>query len=124
VGRHTPRPWVFMTDDTFYGQIRDANDFRLIAVMPDMDDRPEDFALIQAAPDYHAVAQAIVAHDWAALVELAEEFNCLPARQGAGSAVEYEWQGDHEIDVRVVYPLRDALICACLEACIARAEDA
>ena len=44
------REWVFMTDETFYGEIRDVNTFDLIAVMPELDDRPEDFQLIATAP--------------------------------------------------------------------------
>ena len=51
MSEHTPGPWVFMDDDTFYGEIRDCETFTEIARMPDMDDRPDDFRLIAAAPD-------------------------------------------------------------------------
>jgi hypothetical protein len=55
--KHTPGAWIFMTDDTFYGEIRDADNFTLIAVMPELDDRPEDFTLIAAAPDLLAACE-------------------------------------------------------------------
>jgi hypothetical protein len=60
--KHTPGAWIFMTDDTFYGEIRDADNFTLIAVMPELDDRPEDFTLIAAAPDLLAACEEMVAY--------------------------------------------------------------
>lgn len=47
---HTPGPWVNMPDGAFWGEIRSAETFDLIAVMPELDDRTADFELIAAAP--------------------------------------------------------------------------
>ena len=47
--KHTPGPWTFMEDEIFWGEIR-GPDFELIAVMPELDERSEDFRLIAAAP--------------------------------------------------------------------------
>jgi len=40
-----------MDTEPFCGEIRDCKTFTTIAVMPDMDDRPDDFRLIAAVPD-------------------------------------------------------------------------
>jgi len=50
----TPRPWVYMTDETFFGEIRCAADdpgygFAEIADTPELDDRSDDFEYIVAA---------------------------------------------------------------------------
>ena len=58
--KFTPGEWVFMTDETFYGEIRSVDTFELIAVMPDLDDRPEDFQLIAAAPKLLEVLETVV----------------------------------------------------------------
>lgn len=51
LAKATPRPWVNMDDDTFFGQLRatDADRFELVAEMPELDDRTADFDLIEAA---------------------------------------------------------------------------
>jgi len=52
----TPRLWVNMDDDTFFGQIRaigeDDDNFELIAEMPELDDRTADFDYIEAAANH------------------------------------------------------------------------
>lgn len=56
---HTPGPWVNMPDGAFWGEIRSAETFDLIAVMPELDDRTADFELIAAAPDLLAACEAV-----------------------------------------------------------------
>jgi len=52
--KYTPGPWVFLAE---WGEIRDAETFTEIARMPELDDRPEDFTLMTAAPlMYEALA--------------------------------------------------------------------
>jgi hypothetical protein len=53
--RATARPWVNMTDETFWGQIRTASDehFTEIARMPELDDRTDDFEYIAEAANHY-----------------------------------------------------------------------
>jgi hypothetical protein len=53
----TPGPWCNMKDTVFHGEIRQANDegFALIAVMPELDDREEDFDYIAAMNPERAI---------------------------------------------------------------------
>lgn len=51
MSQHTPGPWVFMTDETFGGQIRTTDDFTLIATAAD-DQYGEQIA---AAPTLHSL---------------------------------------------------------------------
>lgn len=55
---HTPGPWVNMPKGAFWGEVRSAETFELIAVMPECDDRTADFELIAAAPDLLAACEA------------------------------------------------------------------
>lgn len=55
----TPAPWVYMTDETFGGEIRscgasedDPSAFSHIADTPEMDDRPDDMEWIAHSPEY------------------------------------------------------------------------
>jgi hypothetical protein len=54
----TERPWVNMTDETFWGQIRTASEdhFTHIAQMPDLDDRTDDFEYLTAAANHYPAA--------------------------------------------------------------------
>ena len=55
----TPREIVFMTDDTFYGEIWDCATGKVLAVMPPLDDLPEEFTLFAAAYDLLAALESI-----------------------------------------------------------------
>jgi len=49
VEKATPGPWIHMDGDVFYGEIRDVDNFDLIAEVPEADDRPEDFEFMAEA---------------------------------------------------------------------------
>lgn len=57
---HTPGPWVYLQDDPFWGEIRSAETFDLIAQQPEADDREADFILMAAAPDLLAACETLL----------------------------------------------------------------
>ena len=57
---YTPGPWVNMDKDPFWGEIRACETFDLIAVMPELDDRTDDFNLIAAAPELLEACKRVI----------------------------------------------------------------
>ena len=63
MNKHTPGPWVYFekNDSAFWGEIRSAETFDLIASQPPFDNREADFLLMAAAPDLLEALQMVAA---------------------------------------------------------------
>lgn len=49
VAAATPGPWAAMNNTVFHGELRSCDGFVVIAVMPEHDDRPDDFVFMADA---------------------------------------------------------------------------
>ena len=70
---------------------------------------------IRRLQEIKGLVDMYIAFDWEGLISWAKEHNCLPSVPGADNPANYTSQLSYDGDGRYVYPLRQALITACLE---------